>query len=205
MGKHKQKGSYSAKEDLTANEAMREKPQEELDEYIRVSRPGVIVVIISLLVILAAVIAWGFVGTLPVTETVTGPVIDPTYYSKTVLEKNPYFKKIDDKAIRIFCFIDASRYNGLAIEAFGEEVVLKMPDQKTFKGKIETHIKAPISREEAQKILFGNEWVTEQCVKQNYSWWLVIRPEENMKDYTFTLSEVTILTDEVAPITFLMR
>ena len=43
-----------------------------LDDYIRVSSPGVTAVIIALTVLVAAVIAWGLIGRLPVTETVTG-------------------------------------------------------------------------------------------------------------------------------------
>ena len=59
--------------------------------------------------------------------------------------------------------------------------------------------------EEAKKVLFGNDWVTEQCVKQNYNWCLVIRPSEDLSQYVFTLAEVTLLTDEVAPISFLLN
>ena len=107
--------------------------------------------------------------------------------------------------ILVFCFVDASRYNDQAIKEYGEDATLRMPDQKTYKGKIDMWSKAPISMEEAKKVLFGNDWVTEQCVKQNYNWCLVIRPSEDLSQYVFTLAEVTLLTDEVAPISFLLN
>ena len=59
--------------------------------------------------------------------------------------------------------------------------------------------------EKAKHILFDNEWVLEKCVSQDYNWFLVIRPEEDLSRYAFTLAEVTLLTEEVAPIRFLMR
>jgi len=243
-----------------------ENMQEGLDEYIRVSRPSVMVVIISLLAVLAAVIVWGVVGTLPVTETVTGLVVDISVYDSMYPEEVERVKNGErlrktwvpsedamdstapvqaDKAeeyaasvpaeetedstapvqpedvqepsslmaqddagnknIAIFCFLDASRYNGQAIADFGDEAVLKMPDQTTYRGTIENRYDAPISMEEAKKILFDNEWVLEQCVRQNYNWWLIIRPETDISKYEFTLTEVTLLTEEVAPIQFLMN
>ena len=59
--------------------------------------------------------------------------------------------------------------------------------------------------EQAKNILFENEWVLSRCVSQDYNWFLVIRPEEDLSQYAFTLAEVTIVTEEVAPIRFLMR
>jgi len=241
-----------------------EMTQEGLDEYIRVSRPSVLVVIISLVVVLAAVIIWGFVGTLPVTETVTGVVVDYSVYEQinaAALEEMKEGKGLtkaatsgketesaaadpsaedtanaieaesstdmsnvtasEDKGadaaanddgteqlneeIIVFCFLDASRYNGQAIADFGEEAVLKMPDQTTFKGTVESRFLEPVSKEQAKEILFENDWVLDQCIDQNYSWWLIIRPKEDISKYTFMLTEVTLLTEEVAPIQFLMK
>lgn len=194
--------------------------QEGLDEYIRVSRPSVIVVIISLLIVLVAVIVWGVVGTLPVTETVTGLVIDKNAYKKVnsaTIEHRKEWMAIDsekdmtepdseeDDRNLIFCFVDASRYNGQAIQNFGEEAIVKMPDQTTFSGTIENYFSAPISSEEVKHLLFNNEWVQQQCVQQEYNWWLIIRPNEDISAYSFTLAEVTLLTGEVAPIRLLMN
>ena len=101
--------------------------------------------------------------------------------------------------------MDASRYNGQAIKESGDQVSFKMPDQTTFTGTIETRSQAPVSTVRAKGILFDNEWVLEKCANQDYNWLLVIRPDDDISRYTFTLADVTLLTDEVAPIQFLMR
>ena len=197
MGKHKKRYENDS--------STYDSPAEGLDEYIRVSRPSLLVVIISLLITLVAVIVWGFAGTLPVTETVKGAVVDSAVYAEIYPEKEKYMAGKDIDGIMVFCFIDASRYNGQAVSDFAEEALMKMPDQKTFKGKIETRGIAPVSREDARTFLFNHEWVLEQCVKQDYSWWLAIRPEDDLSSYNFTLAEVTFVTEEIAPIRFLMK
>ena len=132
-----------------------------------------------------------------------GLTVDSSVYELDEKTKKKMFS--DEEGLFVVCFVDASRFNGQAIREFGDEAVLKMPDQRTFKGKIESRIMVPISREEAKTILFDNEWVLNQCVKQNYNWMLTIRPDEDLGQYAFTLSEVTLLTEEVPPIRFLMK
>ena len=177
--------------------------REELNEYIHITSPGTHIVIISLLILLVSLIIWGFAGTLPVTETVNGLVIDKEQYGRLNPEKANLVADAEGE-ILILCFVDASRYNGQAIREFGNQATFKMPDQSTFAGTIETKLQAPISMEEAKHILFDNEWVLEKCVSQDYNWLLMIRPEEDLSKYIFTLAEVTLLTEEVAPIRFLM-
>ena len=203
MGKkNKGNGRYSG-EDGFRDRRQTEVSEEELSEYIHAMKPGLAAVIVSLLVLLVAVIVWGFAGTLPVTETVLGLTVDSSDYDLDEKTKKKMFS--DEEGLLVVCFADASRFNGQAIREFGDEAVLKMPDQRTFKGKIESRIMVPISREEAKTILFDNEWVLNQCVKQNYNWMLTIRPDEDLGQYAFTLSEVTLLTEEVPPIRFLMK
>ena len=205
MGEKNRQNDWDQKEEGHSGPGSREGGQEELSEYIRVTSPGVLVVIVSLLVLLTTVIIWGFAGTLPVTETVTGVVVDTARYAQLYPDQADKIPAVEEGEIVVFCFVDASRYNGQAIREFGDDAELRMPDQNTYKGKIETRVMVPVSMEEAGKILFNNEWVLEKCVSQNYNWFLVIRPTEDLSRYTFTLSEVTLLTEEVAPIHFLMK
>ena len=205
MGKKHGQNDWKGKDEAFLSQGNPAAGQEDLGEYIRVTSPGVLVVIVSLLVMLAAVMIWGAVGTLPVTETVTGLVVDASQYAKFYPDMVDNLPAVKNGDILVFCFVDASRYNGQAIREFGEDAVFRMPDQKTYKGKIDMWYKAPISMEEAKKVLFENDWVKEQCVTQNYNWWLVIRPTEDLSQYAFTLAEVTLLTDEVAPISFLLN
>lgn len=199
-----------------------------LDEYIRVSKPGTRVVLAALLVVLAAVIAWGFIGKLPVKETVKGLVIgtrlaksiysaeggligedDPAWVTG-VVEQNDYALKdaldennIDPGETYIYCFVDASRFSVTQVEEFGDEAILEMPDHNRFTGKIRVNIKVPLSTQECRAVLFENDWVTEHCVKTDYSWWLIIEPDQDISQYEFMLTDVTIVTEEVAPISFL--
>lgn len=205
MGKKHGQNDWDTEEKSIHSQGSQEGTGEDLNEYIRVTSPGVLVVIVALFVMLAAVIVWGFIGTLPVTETVTGLVVNTAAYAKMYPEKADDLPSVEEGEVLVYCFVDASRYNGQAIRDFGDDVSLRMPDQKSYKGKIDSVFRAPVSREEAKKILFDNEWVLDECVAQDYNWWLTIRPTEDMSQYVFTLSEVTLLTDEVAPIYFLMR
>jgi hypothetical protein len=163
------------------------------------------------------------VGTLPVTETVNGLVIDSSEYDQMkasgdwVLSEEQIDKLIleteqteeeeveTDNQIVVICFVDASRYNREAVKKFRNDVILKMPDQRTFKGRIEVRYMAPVSIDKAKKIFFGNEWVLKKCVPQDYNWLLFISPEEDLTDYNFTLAEVTFVTEEVPPIRFLIK
>lgn len=204
MGK-KHRPDVRQEKELSRDKRQQEASQEDLSEYIHACRPSVLAVIIALLVLLTAVIIWGFVGTLPVTETVTGLVVDRDDYLKEYPERESMLPEAENGRGLILCFVDASRFNGEAIKEFGDEVVLKMPDQTTYKGRIETRYMVPMSMEEAKALLFDNEWVREQCVKQNYNWMLIISPTQDLSQYAFTLAEVTLLTEEVPPIRFLMK
>jgi hypothetical protein len=204
MGKKHRMNQWDVQEERSRDQRDQEGEQEGLNEYIRVTGPGTLAVILSLLILLVSMIVWGFVGTLPVTETVTGLVIDTGAYDK--INQTLADQLLEgEEGILVLCFVDASRYNGQALKEFGDEVGLKMPDQTTFSGTIETWYQAPVSMEEAKELLFGNGWLLEKCVSQDYNWLLVIRPKEDLSKYTFTLAEVTILTEEVAPIRFLMK
>ena len=202
MGKKKRYYSDNGKSE---KEYSFEGSQEDLDEYIRVSRPSVLVVIFSLLIALIALIVWGFIGTLPVTETVIGLVINEKYYMEDENGNPVDPDEVEDGQTIVLCFVDASRFNGNAISEFGEEAVLKMSDQMTYKGKIDTRGVVPVSMEEAKDLLFGNDWVAEQCVKQNYNWPLIILPTEDISQYELTLAEVTLVTEQLAPISFLVK
>lgn len=196
MGKKHRMNQWDQKE--------QEGAQEGLNEYIRVTSPGTLVVILSLLILLAATIIWGFAGTLPVTETVTGVVIDCEQYRKLYPEYKDLIPEGKEETL-VLCFVDASRYNGQAIREFGAQAGIRMPDQSTCTGTYEAWFREPVSMDNARHILFDNEWVLEKCVTQDYNWLLAIRPDEDLSRYAFTLAEVTLLTEEVAPISFLVR
>ena len=175
-----------------------------LDDYIQVSSPGLRIIVGALSLVLVATVAWGFIGKIPVTTTVTGCVVDS---QRLALE----LAQGDDTGHDVFagswvvCFVDSSQYSAEQIEQFGDDVTISMPDRSTFKGKIEAVSAYPLSRDEAGQYLRDSEWVAEQCVSSNYSWGIVVHAHEDISDHLFTTPQVTIITDEVPPIRFLAR
>ena len=184
-----------------------------LDDYIRISSPGVIITTFAMALVVVAVIVWGVTGRLPVKETVTGVVLDPNEeYTDTVgmnyIDQLEYAQTESNtnEDLRVICFLDASRFNLDAVEKVGEKVVLEMPDHSKFTGTIEAKAKpVPISRAQAYETLFYNDWLTENCIRSEYSWLVIIKPDKDLAAYEFTLANVTFVTDEVVPISFLLR
>ena len=106
---------------------------ERLNEYIRIGKPGIILLIISLVLVLGAILIWGFTGKLYVTIPLSG-IVD-----------------IQD-AFDVRCFADADRMEGEDLE--GRDVMVKMPDRTTSKGIIISSSESPKSQEELSE-LFG--------------------------------------------------
>ena len=184
-----------------------------LDDYIRVSSPGVTAVIIALTVLVAAVIAWGLIGRLPVTETVTGFIADGTkdYAASTGQEllQQAYggeTKEGSKEHMLVLCFLDASRFNLDAVQKVGSQAIVETPDHNKFTGSIaKIGNTTPLSRLQAQELLFLNEWLADNCIPGEYSWPVFIKPDEDVSAYEFTLAKVTFVTDEIAPIRLLVR
>lgn len=186
-----------------------------LDDYIRISSPGILATIAAMVLVVTALIVWGLTGRLPVTETVTGVVADAT---KDYASGMNYMKKINvseskegkNENIYVLCFLDASRFNLDTVRKIGEKtndsVVLEMPDHTKFTGKIVMkQDSVPVNRAQAYEILFANDWLADTCIKGEYSWPVLIRPDEDLSAYEFTLANVTIVTDEIAPFQLLVR
>lgn len=188
--------------------------REGLDDYVRISSPGIVITIFALVLVTAAVIVWGLIGKLPVTETVTGVVLDQfkEYDSFIGMEYREQVQNAASKDnnlnddIRVICFLDASKFNLEAVQKVGDKVTLEMPDHSQHRGTIEAKAnQVPINRAQAYETLFYNDWLTENCIHSEYSWPVIIEPYDDLSDYEFTLAQVTFVTEEVAPIRFLVR
>ena len=176
---------------------------DDLDDYIRVSSPGLLIIIGAMLLVLVATVVWGFIGKIPVTTTVTGCVVDSEQIVRDADQNED--ADHDEKGPWVVCYVDSSKYSADQIQQFGDDVTITMPDRTTLKGKIEGVSAFPLSREEASKYLENGEWVAEQCVNSNYSWGIAIHVHDDISSRLFTTPEVTIITDEVPPIRFLAR
>lgn len=180
--------------------------REGLDEYIRVSSPGLLIIVGALSLVLVATVIWGFSGKIPVTLTVTGCVVDSELASRAEASYPERGAATEgDQKAWVVCYVDSSKYSAEQITKFGDNVTIRMPDRTTFKGKIEIVSPNPMSREEAGQYLQDGEWVAEQCVSSDYSWGIAIRIHDDISDHMFTTPQVTIITDEFPPIRFLAR
>lgn len=156
---------------------------EKLNEYIQVTPSGGIFAIIALAIFVITLLIWGFYGTLPVTETVSG-VVDGSNQNN------------------ITCFMDANRFSEKQLQ--DKQAVIRLTDGTAVNGVISYVRNTPVSKEEATQMI-GNEWLSSNLVQYNYSNIVVISPEKNLDDYSYELAQVSVITEEVKPISFLVR
>ena len=169
---------------------------DKLNEYIRIGSPGGFIMIASLLIITAALIVWGFVGTIPVTITEYGGVARKYDYTNTCI-----------------CFVDVHLNTGLI--PVGNKATLHMPDGTSYDGHISYMSAFPQSSDELRD-LHGptgeseaghfSEWVLNYLLEDSaYNYVAYIETEEDISSYWHQVVEVTIITGEVKPISLLMR
>ena len=188
-------------------EDSRKKSRDGLNEYIQVCSSALLLMIGALSLVLVATLVWGFTGKIPVTLTVTGCVFDNEVLSES---EDPEADASTDAntmpgGLWVVCFIDSSKYSEEQIKKFGDEVTITMPDRTSFKGKIEYITPYPLNKDEARQCVRDSEWVVEQCVNSYYSWGVAIQVQDDISDHMFTTPQVTMVTDEVPPISFLAR
>ena len=177
-----------------------------LDDYIRVSSPGLLIIIGALSLVLVATVVWGFIGRIPVTYTVTGCVFDMMFAPEIGESEHTDASASDSSdGVIVFCFIDSSKYSADQISKIDEKVTIEMPDHSTFQGTIESHTEYPMSRGQAEVLVNNAAWVAETCVTSDYSWGFSIRVDDDISSHLFATPQVTFVMDEVPPISFLTR
>lgn len=181
----------------------RKTSQDGLDEYIRVSSPGLLVIIGALSLVLVATVVWGLTGRIPVTLEVTGCVVDPEV---AALALGPKAEAAGgQESAWVVCYVDSSRYSADQIAGFEQGVSLAMPDRTSFRGSIAYVSPYPLSREEARLYLQDSQWVAERCASSDYSWGVLVRVDDDIAEHMYTTPQVTMTTEEVPPIRFLTR
>lgn len=182
--------------------------EESLDEYIRVGSPGTRVVVISLFLIFAAVLLWGFVGKLPVTKEEKALIIDQDTVmtlsdGKTIEALDP--TQVKDENIGILCFISSSDYSLDKLNNFEKKVVIRTPNQEECSGVITSILPVPVSAEVAKTYLLGSQWITDQCVEGDYSWVVIVDPDHDLSAYNYQIANLTFTVEEVSPIQLLIQ
>lgn len=151
---------------------------EQLDAYIKASRPGVWVVLLALTVFMVTAIVFGITGTLPETLEVKG---------------------CTGEGGQIRCFIPSDA-DYLCLE--GCAVNGTLPNGTIVTGYVESVSDQPYSRAELRESLHS-DWIAENLLSDMYSYELVIRTTEQLE--TEKMASIVITVDEVKPITFLMN
>ena len=164
------------------NEDRVESP-ERLNEYIRVANPGTWVMVSALILVLAAFIAWGLIGTIPRSVTLKGVVDKSTGYSLDVV-------------------VDASQFTGQNL--VGKEASYRLPSGAAGKGKVVRATDTPLSREEMTEVL-ESDFLASSLVYSDYSYILLLEPEEDLTEHGLEIGQVTIIVDEVRPVSFLLH
>ena len=163
------------------NEDRVESP-ERLNEYIRVANPGTWVMVSGLVLVLVAFIAWGFIGTIPKSVTFKGVVDESTNYCLDIV-------------------VDASQFSGKNL--VGKEAAYKLPSGATGRAKVIRTTETPLSREEMAGVL-EDDFLSSSLVNSDYSYILLVEPEEDLSEHGLEIGQVTVITEEVRPISFLL-
>ncbi len=174
-----------------------------LEDYIHIASPGVVVATIALLIISCSILIWGFTGTIPVKETITGVTMDLT--NEFVGYEDDNARAGSDDYVYVLCFFDANKYTAEKMDKLEKNVVLKMPDNSVFTGTIEHISIVPMDRATASSYFEQFQWLAEKAVNQDYSWAIAIKPDQDISQYQFMLTEVTFVVDQAHPIRFLRR
>lgn len=151
---------------------------EQLDEYIKVSRPKVWMILTALLIAAAAVIIWSAIGTLPETMSVQGV----TAGGKTV-----------------FCY---ENVEGANTNLEGCKVNISLPDGKKVSGVVKSVSQNPYSQEELRSKIQA-DWLADNVLNGNYAYEITVSAQEELKEDM--LATVTITTAEIKPIQFILN
>lgn len=151
---------------------------EQLNDYIKVSNPSVWLVLAALFVLLAAVFVWGFTGSLPTTVAAQGVVSDGN----------------------VLCYIgmkDADKVNA------GQKALLKLSGDQQYTGQVSGIGDIPMSAAEITSEL-NSDYLAQQLVQGEFAVKVTISPD-NTDIPAGTLLNVSVVTDSVRPIDFLLK
>jgi hypothetical protein len=155
---------------------------DQLDQYIKVSNPGIWLVLTALLALFASLLIWGFTGTLPKTLTVNG-----------IMGEN-------EQAI---CFIDVSALNK-DIRGCKAQARIAAAGNAVYDGIVSELSGNPYSAAEiATK--YESDWVTQKLLTGEYSYAVTVDLSGGPAYTTGEIVGITIITEEVKPIFYLFN
>lgn len=183
---------------------------EELDAYIRVVRPGTVLLVAALALVMIALVVWGFYGTLPITKNVSGVMTNietrmensQAYYDRDYFEAEKALPVEELQRYDAYFFLNAYEFSGE--DLMGREIIVSRPGKTPVRGTVTLVEKEPYDRDEI-RAEFDAEWIVNTCVEADYSWVVAGQLEDAEYDDSWYLVDVTLVTDTVHPISFLFR
>ena len=168
---------------------------EKLNEYIRVGNLGGFLLIIGLVIFAVALVVWGVTGSIPVTTSLSGVVMESSDESHTCL-----------------CFVNVSDETESIPE--GNPAVVSMADGSTYTGSVKLSDGTVLSTVEILELYsvhangdddgLGDWILTSLLGDGQYFYEVVVETEEDISAYWHRLVDVTVVLREVKPISYLL-
>ena len=152
---------------------------DQLNDYIKVSNPGVWIVILALFILIAAVVVWGFAGSLPTTVHIKGVVLEGS----------------------VLCYVSVDSAASIRV---GQAVKMQGAGREAaLDGKVASVATLPVSAAEIKSEL-GSDYLAGTLAKEDFSVKVLITPDKAGL-VNGTMLDLQIVTDSVRPADFLME
>ncbi len=151
---------------------------EQLNDYIKVSNPSIWMVLAALFILLASVFVWGFTGSLPTTVRAKGVVLQGG----------------------VQCYISAEDAAKITV---GQKASFSKTGDSTFQGQVSGVGNVPLSAAEITREL-DRDYLAQVLVQGEFAVKITIASDSSEWS-DGTLLDVSIVTDSVKPIQFLLE
>ena len=198
------KGTQTLANIFSRESADQVKNPEKLNEYIRVATPGTWILAVALVVVLAALVVWGFVGTIPQHFVTVGVGVCSGFDPATAELENPDAYKVRN----LICLVDAQ--NAMARQLQEKETHVVFRDGRQVHGTSYLLDTALLGDSEVKELLEGyqinTDWVFALLGSGQYRYVVNVFLDEEL-DYLYwgEAAQASIVVSEVAPITYLFQ
>ena len=179
---------------------------DQMNDYVRVATPRTWMIAIALLVLLAALLLWGFLGKIPqsIKAVGVGAMDTVTIYSG---EPVPY----DTRVNHVMCFVDPEE---ISVHQLNEkDATVTFNDGRKASGHTIVTEATPYSEEKAEKVLedyfLNDPWVESRLdapEEDNFRCLVDILLDEDLDHlYSGEFADVYIVTRMDPPVTFLFQ
>jgi len=178
---------------------------EKLNEYIRVASPGTWILAAALVLVLAALVTWGFVGRIPAYFQIQG-----ISFPKIFLEETSEDTETEEGISKVYCIVNPRLASSIALDK--KDAVVLFTDGTRATGTVFAVSATPSSAEEVkhslQSYAIDSDYVENVLgLNQSDYWYELIIEMNEVVDLTYwgALAQVNIVASQNAPISYLFR